>query len=373
MATTKHIYTPIVKGKMWDLKALGKLSSKTRAITKPLVEAMPVPKDRSVDEHLDKFTHYLKKYYPIGQLFVDYYGLVPGAVTDDGVSAVIAGFRLLKQKGRLATPTYGFARDDAVWPELRQVVAAFGQGFCFRIDIDDMDDLAEDTWSQIIERSAELGLQPNHIDLIVDLRDIRERDVSELKDLVIDFLSFKPLGHQYRSISVVGSSALKTVTDIPKDGEGDIQRTELRLWSQLQVDLGESLEILYGDYGVIHPEFTDSGPNKNKNAKIRYTYGVNIRYFRGHKLADPPGFAQFHILAERVRTSSAYRGREFSFGDTYLDDCADLNTGSGHLGNWVQADMNHHIEYAALQVVRLRVEIQEVSSVEDAEELLLAE
>jgi len=373
MATATHIYTPIVKGKMWDLKALGKLSAKARTAIKPLVEAMPVPKDSSVDEHLDKFTHYLKKYYPIGQLFVDFYGLVPGAVTDDGSSAVIAGYHLLKQKGRLATPTYGFDRDDSVWPELRKVVAAFGQGFCFRVDIDDMDDVADDTWLQIIERSAELGLQPNQIDLVIDLRDIREREVSELKDLVIDFLSFKPLDREYRSISVVGSSALKTVTDVPKDGEGDIQRIELRLWTQLQVDLGESQEIIYGDYGVIHPEFSDAGPNKNKNAKIRYTFGLNIRYFRGHRLADPPGFAQFHILAERVRSSSAYRGREFSFGDTHLDDCADLNTGSGHLGTWVLTDMNHHMEYAALQIARLRVEIHTASSLEDVEELLLTE
>lgn len=373
MAISNHVYAPIVKGKMWDLKALGKLSGKVRVLVKPLVEAMPVPKDRTVDQHLDKFTHYIVKHYPLGSMFADFYGLMPGAVTDEGVSAVVAGFRLLLKKGRIATPTYGFERDDLLWPELRSVVEDFGQGFCFRIDVDDLDDAAEDTWAQLIERSADLGLEPSDIDLVIDLRDIREQSVSELKEKVIDFLSLKPIGHNYRTIAVAGSSALKTVSVIAKDGEDDIERRELNLWTQLQLDLGDSQLLVFGDYGVIHPEFSDVGPNKNANAKIRYTLGPNIRYFRGHKLYEPSDFPQYHLLADRVRNSSVYRGRGFSYGDAYIDDCADFRTGSGNLGNWVLADMNHHIEYSASQVARIQVEVQNATSLEEAEELLLTE
>lgn len=372
MANSNHVYTPIVKGKMYDLKALGKLSASTRAAVKPLIEAMPVPKDRSIEEHLDKFTHNLKKYYPLGSIFIDFYGLMPGVITSEGHSGVIAGYKLLKMKGRIGTPTYGFERDDSIWKELRDIVDSFGQGFCFRIELEDMDDATEDTWAHIIGRTAELGLKPAEIDLLIDLRDIGKSEVAHLKEKVIDFLSFKPIGHEYRTIIVAGSSALKTVTEIEKDGEGDIARNELFLWSHLQVDLGESQEIVYGDYGVIHPEFSDAGANKNKNAKIRYTHGTGIRYFRGHKLADPPGFAQFHGLAERVRNSSVYRGKTFSFGDAQIDNCADLNTGSGHLGTWVQTDMNHHIEYVTNQMVNLRVEIQKVSTFDSLEDMLLA-
>jgi len=372
MANGNHIYTPVVKGKMYDLKALGKLSASARAVVKPLVEAMPVPKERSIEEHLDKFSHYLKKYYPLGSIFIDFYGLMPGAITSEGHSGVIAGYKLLKMKGRIGTPTYGFERDDSIWTALREIVDSFGQGFCFRIELEDMDDAAEDTWANIIGRTAELGLNPSEIDLLVDLRDVGKSDVSDLKERVIDFLSYKPIDHEYRTITVAGSSALKTVTEIKKDGEGDVARNELFIWSQLQVDLGESQEIIYGDYGVIHPEFSNAGANKNKNAKIRYTHGTGIRYFRGHKLADPPGFAQFHGLAERVRNSTVYRGKAFSFGDAQIDNCADLNTGTGHLGTWVQADMNHHIEYVTHQMVGLRVEIQKVSTLDSLEDLLWA-
>jgi hypothetical protein len=53
-----------------------------------------------------------------------------------------------------------------------------------------------------------------------DLRDIRQRSVSNLKEMVIAFLSLKPVGSYYRPIAVTGSSALKTVSDIAKDWRG---------------------------------------------------------------------------------------------------------------------------------------------------------
>ena len=127
---------------------------------------------------------------------------------------------------------------------------------------------------------------------------------------------------------------------------------------------------MYGDYGIVHPDFSAGGPNKNRNSKIRYTSGNKIRYFRGHKLADPPYFSKYHELAERVRSSSIFRGADFSFGDQYVEDCADLNAGTGSLGTWVAADMNHHFEYTAVQIARIKVALHLAKSIEDTAQLV---
>ncbi len=369
----QQIYTPIVKGKMYDLKALNKLSPLAKTRIKPLVEAMPKPAEVSLDEHLEKLVHYLVKYYPKGDLFVDFYGLLPDEKTTQGISGVIAGCRLMMAKGRAVTPCYGFSRDDSIWQEMSKVVTDLGRGFCFRIDVDDLDDAAQDTWAQIIERSAELGLDAPQIDLVIDLRDVRDVEKTHLQDLCLDFLATNPSWPKYRSISVVGSSALKSVGKIPVDGFDDIERNELHVWALLQFELGPTKKLVFGDYGVVHPDFSDAVNNKNKNSKIRYTSGSKIRYFRGHRLADPPGFKHYHVLAERVRSSDLYRGRDFSFGDQYIDDCADLNSGSGNLPTWVLADMNHHLEYSAAQIARLNTQILAVENVEAAEELVSAD
>ena len=73
---------------------------------------------------------------------------------------------------------------------------------------------------------------------------------------------------------------------------------------------------------------------------------------------------------KKLETVTSIQGRNFSFGDEFLDDCADYNKGPGNLGNWVLADMNHHIEHTAKQLQHLVVEVTEELTGEQIEKLL---
>lgn len=366
----QQLYSPIIKGKLNDLKALGRLSGAARAQVKPLIEAMPLPKDDDIDKHLYKLAHYLVKHVPLGEIYLDFYGLLPGQRVADNTDATIAGFRLVKALGRIVTPVYGFGRDDFLWQSLIPIVKSNARGFCFRVDVDDLDDLAEDTWGQILERGAELGLKPSQIDLMVDLRDVTKFEFDELQGIVNDFFAINPDIRGYRSVILAGSSALKTVAKIPKDGVDHVARRELTLWSRVQREVVPDLSLIFGDYGVIHPEFSDQGPNKNVNAKIRYTDRGRIIYFRGHGLLRPvKDFGQYHALAARVRDSSVYQGRQFSYGDSYIDAVADFNATSGNLGTWVLADMNHHLEYTTLQMTKLVPKVLQVADEAELQEM----
>lgn len=365
----KSIYVPVVKAKLNDLKALGAMTLSVRAGTRPLIDVMPPARDQSVDERLAQAAGYIVKFVPFGPLIVDFYGLV-GLRTSDDSSATIAGFRELKGRGRPVVPAYGFQRDDNIWSDLAQIAQDFEQGFCFRIDRDDLDDQSEETWSQILERSSQLGLSPPEIDLVIDLRAIERENLPQLQDQVLDFLHMGPQASSYRNIAVVGSSALRTVTDVEEDGEQDIARNELLLWSDLERDLPDALSLKFGDYGVVHPEFSDRGSAKHINGKIRYTCGARIRYFRGHKLLGD--YAQYHEIAARVRNSGLFMGRGFSYGDKYLDEVANFHRSHGSPGTWVLADMNHHLEYTAAQMRRLVETIRSASNENSARRLLEA-
>ena len=62
-------------------------------------------------------------------------------------------------------------------------------------------------------------------------------------------------------------------------------------------------------------DFTDQSANRYINAKIRYTVGNKIVYFRGHALPLPvKDYDQYHKLAGRVRKDRRYIGRTRSFG-----------------------------------------------------------
>lgn len=370
MENNEHIYVPVIKGKKNDLKALSLLSEKSRAVIKPLVEIMPLAVGTTIEVHLEKFAGNIKKYLPTGPIYVDFYGLMPSTMTYDNFPASIAGYKYLKINGRIVTPVYGFDRDESLWGEIREIVHSFDEGFCFRILVEDIED-SEETWSKIIGRTGEIGITASKVDLLIDLRDIGNKEISDVREVIVDFLSGMPQGHKFRSITIVASSALKTVTDIEKDGWGDIKRNELFLWTELQFDLADTYEIIYGDYGVIHPEFSDSGPTPNKNAKIRYTHKLGIRYFRGHMLADPPGYSQYYELASQVLNSDVYQGKNFSAGDDVIFNSAFRLCGTGSLSTWVQNDMNHHLEFVVRQMTALRKRIQKVSTLDEIQELLL--
>lgn len=366
----RQLYSPIVKGKLNDMKALGRISTTARATVKPLIEAMPLPSGGDIEKHLYKLAHYLVKHVPLGEIYLDFYGLRPDLSVPDGTNATIAGFELVKALGRVVTPVYGFDRNDTLWPLLSKVVDANARGFCFRVDIDDLDDLAEETWSLILERSAVLGLKPSEIDLMLDLRDFNNLELENLQEIVLEFIAINPRHQQYRTIILAGSSALKTVEDIPKDGVGNVARRELTLWSQLQREMHEETTLVFSDYGVIHPDFSDQGPNKYMNAKIRYTDRGRIVYFRGHGLKHPvKDYTQYHELASQVRDSAGYQGRHFSYGDWYIDAVADFNSTPGSPGTWVMADMNHHLEYTAKQMASLSLKVREVADVSGLEEM----
>ncbi|MBZ0226322.1 MAG: beta family protein [Comamonas sp.] len=350
------LYVPVVKGKLNDIIAIGLLSRRIRESVKPLIEAMPVnPKKPVVEEHVHRLCQYVRKHAPLGELFVDFYGLMPDARVPDGTNATLYGYQLLKGLGRYVTPVYGLEREDGLWEPLRDVVAGFGKGFAFRLRRDDLaDDLIEETWSSVLERSAQLGVGEADIDLILDFASLSGLDLAEIKDMAISFLFGNPRAHHYRSIVIASSSALRTVSHIEKDDMAEVTRGELHLWADLWNDLPDKIRPVYGDYGIVHPDFSDIGPNNNINAKIRYTAGDKLLYFRGHGLKYPvKDYGQYRGLARKVQADPRYRGHTFSFGDEYLSNCARGLGTPGAPATWVKADMNHHVTYVAQQVDRL--------------------
>lgn len=367
------LYVPVIKGKINDIVAVGQVSRQVRENMKPLIEAMPIASKKiGIDEHVHKFCQYIRKNVPLGEIFVDFYGLMPDACIPDGTNATIFGYQLLKGLGRSVTPVYGLERNDELWEDLRGVVEKFRKGFAFRLRQDDLgEDVIEETWSSILERSSQLNLSENEIDLILDLSSLAEQDIVDLKETIVTFLFGNPRVRHYRSIVVSSSSALRTVGEIEKNSSAEVTRSELYLWCDLWNDLPDEVRPIYSDYGIVHPDFSDMGPNKFMNAKIRYTVGDKILYFRGHGLLYPTkDYEQYRTLARRVRADPRYRSEELSIGNHYLSDCANGHGTPGTPGTWIKADMNHHMTYVVMQIDRLITAFADASTEIQASNLL---
>jgi hypothetical protein len=371
---SRHIYTPILKGKQNDLKALARLTADIRPMIKPLIEP-PVPvKGEKLDDALEAFVGNIVKYLPPGPVFVDYYWWDNDQRTESGQLAAVQGFDMLLASGWRVTPVYAIGRGERSWDQMPRIVSQHGQGFCFRVDADQLEDATDATVEEISARCNELAISPSQIDVIVDLRDVRQANWRTLRRSCIDFLTALTPGKEYRSIAIAGSSTLKDVSagPVPVDGLMSIERVELRLWCALLFDQDGATRPVLSDYTVVHPDFSASGPNPNQNAKIRYTHDGVTTYYRGHGLFRPVSdFAQYRTLATRVMRSAAYDGPGFSFGDEYLARKASGEPGTGSPGTWVLSDINHHVTHVARQIPALATRVLRAQSEEALEQLAL--
>jgi hypothetical protein len=343
------IYVPVVKAKRNDIASLGGVAPANRPAIRPLLELAEYSSS-DYDQILGALVTRLARFTWPHAPYVDLYSFLPDARVASGVNATVEGFRQIARHGISVIPTYGFERNDDLWGDLGAVAEKFATGFCFRVDIEDLDDQSEQTWVNIIERTAEMGLSAGDIDVVVDLRFVGDWALQALIDLTQEFLELQPDEFRPRFRAIIGSSALKNVAGIPVNGTGTVVRQELLLWSQIQAMLGAADQVAYGDYGVIHPDFSQSAPSPNANAKIRYTRGDTIHYFRGTRVFKPSNFAQYHSLARRVIASPHYRGLQYSAGDGEIWNCANRSTQPGNLGTWVRVDQNHHIETTVDQI-----------------------
>ena len=285
---------------------------------------------------------------------VDLHSIAPDNKTEDGSLALEALCASLRGQRILFTPVFGFDHEQELWDRIAKIALQQGRGLTFRLKIDDLE-AAEDTIAEIIERLRYAEIPATSTKVLIDLESLANLDVASLvrlRGLVQDFIDSALTAADFGLISVVGSSMPKDVGGVTKEGVKAFYRQEMPLW--LNLTTGSAPErIAFGDYGIVHPNFSDKIIATNANAKIRYTRGMNHHIFRGYSLKEGMKYKQYHDLARRVVDSSVYLNRDHSFGDDYAWRCAHKEASSGNLGTWVEVDMNHHLVYVAAQIPQI--------------------
>jgi hypothetical protein len=241
-----------------------------------------------------------------------------------------------------------------------------GSPVLFRLDLEDLDD-PESTVEEVLSLSRAAKINPDQLILLADFRSLHgatgalmRTRLSELSNFVEACLSAGKLGR----VAFAGSSMPKTVVEVPEDGSAQIRRNEYVLLLEASHAFGPD-SIAFGDYGVVYPDFSIKAPAPHANAKIRYARGDSHTVFRGHSLKREPKYGQYRNLAAQVLASTAYMGRDYSFGDDYIWRCANNESGTGSLGTWVEVDMNHHLVQTNQMLPRAMQGMRDGMAVED--------
>lgn len=356
------IYVPILKGKAGEFGALRQLEMPALSLIKPFFDVARIPLDgddqpsRTVDQHLDNFVSGITSVWNSDRSgYFDVYDLDLDSRTANGQHPVSYIADALSAASINLVVTSGFDRDDAYQAAVKTAHRKLRSGLCVRLLRDDIDSVAV-TINGIEDLAKSVAVGPEETDVILDFRALEPAEVASAVGAASEFINSFPGIDKYRSLIVASSGFPQTMSGIPSGSVKMIPRVELQLWGKL-ADGNPSVSRVpdYSDYGVVHPDLQDINPRVMRaSAKIRYTLDDNWLILKGAGLqSHPRKYKQYHDLSSQLASDHRYLGANFSWGDSYIYDCASEAVGTGNLQKWVQVDTNHHITFVASQIASL--------------------
>lgn len=348
-------YVPMLSGRAAEMHALAKLDDVVRARVEPLIEVTPLTFDqqseqpvKSIETHLSRTAYSFMDCWGSGRpLLVDAHN-VDGVLTAEGRHPVTYLHDQVALHGVAAVPVTALDRRPDYQAAVASVAREFKLGTCVRLDRNQCGDPSQ-LAAELFALCVELDVDPEDVDLVIDLGALSEDDAPSALILTRGALQALPAVHQWRSVVIAASSFPLSVSSAVKQYQSTVvRRAECEMYEMLAGGL-EQLPRLpaFADYGIegaagpaggVAPVFY----SRNISASIRYT-GLGGWYLvRGGMLARD-GYEQYRLLAKQIIDSPHWRGANYSRGDDYLARCAAGEGGTGTPKTWREAGLIHHV------------------------------
>jgi hypothetical protein len=348
-------YVPILKAKAGEFDALKKMTDEVKGRVAPLMDLTSMPKAaeaKGLQAHLEKAVDGIEEAWGTSEIiFVDAFDIDLSARLANGSHPVGFVFEELHKRGVQAVPTVGLDRDAAYEKAVAQAAVSI-KTVVVRLLVDDLQD-ARNLADKLKNLIARVGLGVPHVHLLLDLRSLRNADVAHHLEVVRRAIIKLPDADKYASLIVAGSTTPQSLSEeVKADSIGRIPRQELELWKRLRAEPGAANRVLFGDYGVVHPDNIELNLQTiTLAASIRYTANDAIIIARGRSFkAHPQGYKQYHGLSAKIVRLPEFRGSGFSWGDTRLADCAMKKCGPGNKTSWVSIATSHHLALVDAQL-----------------------
>ena len=211
------LYTPIVKGKENEFKAIGKMPRNLAAKTLPLVELLAPNEASKFDASYQRFAANLRKYCPSQQVSVDLHSISPTQLTSDGSLGLEALCGELSGLRIEYIPVYGFDHEPELWDRIVKIARRLGRGLTIRITKEDLA-APEDTRDELLDRLGYADIGASAVNVLIDNASLESLDavgLTRAQALAVDFTDLLMTASDFRLVSVVGSSMPKDVSNVP--------------------------------------------------------------------------------------------------------------------------------------------------------------
>jgi len=354
-------YVPALQALHGELAALEHASEETWAHLTPLIQVRGPKTPRTKPYRHEAVKQWCKKVgAAVGTrpCFLDTLRLAPthATTTSDGERPLLSVVHAAARKRglefvpvlklRRKTPEAGIVRDSCL---------SDGRGVALRYSPLQLAWPAGQTPQTLIEEKlTALEADPKWADLLIDLGFL-SADVDIAAEDIATLVSDLTKVGEWRSVVLLGTSMPKSLGGgVVQEGTvGRLPRREWELWSALRAADITRLPT-FGDYGIQHPdpplEGEPSGPGMRAN--IRYTTDAVTLIPRAVGPVITEGSEQYRGLCRELVNLAEYAGRDFTWGDGLIADCASGIGEPGSLDHWRGAGTSHHLRHVIEQISR---------------------
>jgi Beta protein len=197
----------------------------------------------------------------------------------------------------------------------------------------------------LTEKLAAVEVEITDADLLIDLGFLSGDFEMHAEDIIESADELLSIG-DWRSVVLLGTSMPSSLGGgVVQEGTvGRLLRREWTLWAELR-RLRLSRLPTFGDYGIQHPDppliGLPTGPGQRAN--IRYTTNEVTLVPRGVGPVVTEGAEQYRDLCRQLVAQPEYAGRDFSWGDQLIADCASGLDDPGWQEHWRGAGTSHHL------------------------------
>ena len=345
------IYSPILKSKRGEAKALHQLSASIKSKIIPFFDILALKPQTQNGSEVE--AHLIKQALTIasgwkqqGVCYVDLFDVNPAARALAGGHPVHVVHTRLAAEHVQAIPVVGLERDVHYKLAIRAVVADGAAALGIRLEAEDMQ-LSSVLANRVRRLVDELGAASIPIHLFCDFRSIAGQSPEALR---AQFLKAYPELTKVAASRIVfaASAMVPNMGSYKKDSFNRVPRIDYLTWQSIAK---VAPSVGYSDYGVVHPDYIDLDPRVIKpSAKIRYSTDGEWLIVKGSRWAD--NTAQHHRLSQVLQGKAEFRGAD-CWGADYIVTAAAGRKTYGALETWVTIDQNTHITHTVNHLTKV--------------------
>lgn len=345
------IYTPMLKSKRGEAKALIHLSDEVKAHITPFFDVLALKPN--ISSGSDVHEHMLKQALMMasgwkkqGACYVDLFDVDPAARGQGGAHPAQIVHDRLASENVEAIPVVGLERDLSYKLVIRALISNSADALAIRLETEDIQ-LPTGLADRIRRLVYELGAASVPLHIFMDFRSILTQPADiihmQVTKALAELRSLNPARIVFSASAMVSSMG-----DFKKGTFNRVSRLDFLTW---QMIAKSHSRISYADYGVVHPDYTDLDPRFIKPAaKIRYTTDRDWLVIKGSRWAEDT--SQHHGLSKVLCARPEFRGPD-SWGGEYIVSAAAGRPKYGSLETWVTIDQNAHITHTVNQMTKV--------------------